>query len=168
MTVQSTYEINPDTGFIGDLAEPSAPHHVDSGVIHVPAAATRIPRPGDPVYYDTTENAFAIPTTQAQTIAAFGVLTYRKDQVANADSFVEFADEDEVEVLDFGTIWVELGSAAEYGQQISWNRADFKWDPVTRITATADLYIRPVEMVGRFAGVDTSIVKARIGYGRVI
>ena len=167
-TIQRSYSINPADGFPGVLAEPSAPHHLESGLMYVPASATRNPRPGDAVYYDTTENAFAIPTTAAQSLLVCGILSYRADKVANASSIVEYLDGEECEVGDLGTFWVTAGAAMEYGQIIAWDRADFKWDPAARVTAIADIVPYPIVCASRIAAVDTGIAKARIGYGRVI
>ena len=167
-TVQQTYNINPNFGFPGAIAEPSAPHALDSGVINVPTAATRTPRPGDAVYYDTTNNAFAIPTTAAQSLAVVGLLSYRRDQVATANSIIQFADGEEVEVAVFGTFWVTAGSAMEYGQAISWDRVDFQWDPYARVTDIASIVQVPIVCVSRLAVAANGIAKARIGYGRVL
>ena len=168
MTVQTTYDINPGPGFAGGLAEPSAPHFIDSGVLHVPAGVTRFPTAGDAVYWDTTENAFAVPTSAAQSILATGILTYRQDTVQTQAGATEFVDGAEIEVGIFGSFWVIAGGAVEWGNQLQWDRTDYKWDALARVTAVTAMHIRPVEMASRQAGVDTSIVKARLGYGRVI
>ena len=168
MSVQLSYAINPDAGFQGLLAEPSSPHRTDSGVIQVGGSITRAPRPGDAVYYNTTENAFEVPTSGAQSLLVNGILTYRKDQVANADSIVEFADGDEVEIITVGVIWLTAGGAVEYGNQVEYQRGDYKWDAKTRVTAIADILPFPVFSVNRFASADTNLFKAAIGYGRAI
>ena len=120
--VQQTYDVNPDIGFAGSLAEPNSPHRVEGGVLHVPAAATRMPRPGDELYYDTTENQWAIPTSAAQSLLVAGILSYRADTVANASSILEFADEAEIEIATMGVWWAVAGSAMEYGTICSWDR----------------------------------------------
>lgn len=166
--VQKSYDINPDVGYAGDIARPSEPHSLDSGLISVPSAATRNPRPGDAVYYDTTANAFAIPTTAAHSLLVCGILSYRADTVANAASILEYGDGDEVEIGVFGTFWVPAGSAVEYGQMISWDRTDFQWDADARVTAIASILPNPIVCVSRKAGAADDMVQARIGYGRVI
>ena len=122
------------------IAEPSAPHHLDSGLLYVPSAATRNPRPGDAVYYDVTQNALRSPQSAAESLLVCGILSYRQDQVANADSIVEFLDGAEVQIGDFGTFWVVAGGAVEYGQIISWDRADFKWDAAARVRPLRPLF----------------------------
>ena len=168
MAVQTSYEINPDRGFPGSLARPTEPHALDSGVMVVPAAATRNPRPGDAVYWDATNNGFAIPTTNAHLLLVCGILSYRKDQVANVDSIVEYVNGEEVEVGVLGTFWVTAGGAVEYYSQLEWQHGDYKWDAKSRVTTIATIVSVPIVCVSRFAGADTEIVQARIGYGRVI
>ena len=185
--VQQNYNINPTTGFIGDLAEPSAPHLSDSGVIHVPTSG-RKPRPGDAVYWNRTENAFSIPTDAATLRLVCGLLTYRKDQVASSTSVVEYSDGDEIEVAKLGAYWVKAGSAMEYEDRIAWDVADYQWDPdpitdfvadgsdLTTTQALANNIKAILNEVGRYPIVCVSrlpvaasgIAKARIGYGRVL
>ena len=103
--VQRSYELYPDYGYPGQIAQGYGLFHVEEGPIHVPAAATRKPRPGDAVYYDKTENGFAIPTSAAQSARVLGILTYRSDTVANEESILEYDDEDAVQVCVFGTVF---------------------------------------------------------------
>ena len=168
MAVQSSYSIYPERGFPGSLARPSEPHALDGGGAYVPAAATRKPRPGDAVYYDTTNNGFAIPTTAAQLLLVSGILSYRADTVQTTASIVEFSNGDEVEVAIFGTFWVVAGSAMEYGQIIGWDLTDFAWDPDARVTTVATIVPNPIVCVSRTAVAAAGIAEARIGYGRVI
>lgn len=194
--VQGTYEVNPDVGFPGAIARPYEPHALDSGLIHVPTGATRRPRPGDAVVYDQTEDAYKLPTSDAESLEVAGILSYRADTVQDASQVTEFADGDEVEVAVLGTWWVRAGSAVEYGDRLAWDRADFKWDPqadpaasaIADLTGTVNLALVnqlkdavivsvnaalaslsriPIVCVSRFAGADTDIVMARIGFGRV-
>ena len=120
--VQTNYEINPDRGFPGLLAQPSAPHALDSGILSVPTSATRNPQPGDAVYYDATANAYAVPTSAAHSLAVCGILSYRQDTVADSDSIVRFVDGDEIEVAVLGGFWVTAGSAVEYNQLLTWDQ----------------------------------------------
>lgn len=178
MAVQRSYDINPARGYPGALARPSEPHALDSGVIHVPANA-RNPRPGDALYYDEAENAFAIPTSGAQSGLVCAILSYRADQVANAESIVEYSDGDEIQFARLGTFWVRAGAAMEYGQRIAWDRADYEWDPVADPALAANPSIATVnallEALGRYPIVCVSrepvaasgIAQAQIGYGRV-
>ena len=38
--VQTQYSINPEVGFVGDIARPNEPFALDSGILSVPAGAT--------------------------------------------------------------------------------------------------------------------------------
>lgn len=167
MSVQTSYAINPDRGFAGGLAQPSAPHFVDSGRIYVPAGATRIPRPGDPVLYDKDQNAFRLPAANER-ISVVGILSYRRDALQQTDGHVQFANGAEVEVAIMGGFWVEAGAAVEYGDQIVWQTDDYKWNPVARAAAIGEQHIRPIECASRKAASDGELIIARIGYGRVI
>ena len=75
----------------------------------------------------------------------------------------------EIEVALFGCFWVVAGGAVEWGEQLIWDRVDFKWNALAQCHC-GDRYAHPAGGDGQaaMAGVDTSIVKARIGYGRVI
>lgn len=166
---QTSYEINPDIGFAGKLAEPNSPHRVEAGILHVPSGATRMPRPGDVLYYDTTENQWAIPTSAAQSLLVGGILSYRADTVANAASILEFADEAEIEVATMGFWWAVAGSAMEYDAICSWDRSDFKYDTDARVTAVASIV--PYPMVCKQRGgvsADGDLFKLALGIGRVI
>ena len=167
--VQSAYAVNPDTGFPGSLAEPGSPHRVEAGTLHVPSGATRNPRPGDALYYDTTENKFAIPTDAAQSLLVCGILSYRADTVQNAQSILEFLDDAEIEVATMGVWWATAGSAMEYGTICSWDRSDFQYDADARVTAIAEIVPCPMVCLQR-GGVsaDGDIFKLGLGMGRVI
>ena len=173
-SVQTTYATYPERGYAGLPARPTEPHTLDAGLLHVPTGATRNPRPGDAVYYDAGENAFAIPTSAAESLLVCGILSYRQDTVANDDDIVEFKNDDEVQVGVFGTFWVVAGSAMEYGQAIGWNRTDFEWDPLSTTAATtvAELNARlryvNITCVSRQAVAADGLAMARIGYGRIL
>ena len=167
MVVQRSYSINPDRGFPGTIAEPNSMKRIEAGVMRVPAAGDT-PRPGYAVYYDATNNAWALPTNAATSLRASGILSYPADTVANAASIVEFKDGDEIEVITNGVVWLVAGGATERHQQVHWDRSDFKWNTLARVTAVADMYTNPVESVNRVAVADEGLFKAAIGYGRVI
>ena len=143
MPVQVDYGRYPEKGYLGDVARPAEPFAFDLGLAHVPTSG-RKPRPGDAVYYDTTANGFAVPTTAAQRTAVIGIVSYDPGVVsstlasaptdANSDQFVEFYDDDPIKICVFGTVWVRAGSAMEYGQvvqQDTYSTPDYKWDPYT-------------------------------------
>ena len=169
MAIQLSYEINPEIGFVGDLARPNEPHSLDSGVLVVPAAATRMPRPGDALYYDTANDGFAIPTTAARRcMATVGILHYRRDAVVESGATVAFGDGAEIEVAVFGTFWVSASAAMEYGQRIHWDTATFDWSPKTTPNSVANLGRLAIVCVSRHAVGVGGIAQARIGYGRIL
>ena len=166
-TVQQSYSINPDIGYPGQIAEPNSPTRVEAGTLFVPSAGDP-PRPGYAVYFDTANDGWRLPNNAATTLRASGILTYRADVVASATSFVEFSDGEEVFVVTMGVVWLTAGGATERHQQIEWDRTDFKWNTVTRVSAIANMLTNPVESYNRQSVVDDGIFKAAIGYGRVI
>lgn len=167
--VQAAYSINPDVGFPGKLAEPNSPHRTEAGTLHVPSTATRNPRPGDALYYDTAQDQWAIPTSAAQSLLVVGFMTYRADVVQNESSVLEFKNGDEIEVATMGVFWATAGSAMEYGTICSWDRADFKYDADARVAAVAAIVPLPMVCLQR-GGVaaDGDLFKLGLGMGRVI
>ena len=116
MVVQNSYSINPPIGFPGTIAEPNSPTRVEEGVLHVDSGATRAnPRPGDALFYNNGQNSWQVPITAADQLAVGGILTYPADTVANAASIVQFSDNDKIEVITMGVVWVVAGSASERG-----------------------------------------------------
>ena len=167
--LQTNFAVYPARGFPGMIAQPGAPMVTDVGPLHVPTPGTsRNPRPGDALYYDTTEDAFAIPTTAAQSLIVCGILGFRQDHIGVAGSaVVEYEDEDQVQVIRVGSVWVTAGSAIEYNGLIAWDRADYKWDALTAPAAFANLVDFPIYCADRNASADNAITQARIGYGRI-
>ena len=54
MSLQRTYQINPDVGFPGQIAEPNSPHRIEAGRINIDLPPPHVPilRPGDSVFYN--------------------------------------------------------------------------------------------------------------------
>ena len=168
MSVQQSYSINPAVGFPGEIAEPSSPHRVEYGVLHVASADTRAnPRPGDALYWDDTNNAWRVAHNAATQLTLQGILSYRIDDIAGSDSILQYRSGDNIEVITMGVVWVTAGGAVERGQQIQMQTNDWKYNSVTRASAIADMIIVPVVCFSA-SGTDNAIVKAAIGYGRVI
>ena len=182
MAIQSNYEINPDLGFPGDIAQPGFPHAFDSGAAQVPANG-RKPRPGDALYYDAANDGWAVPTDAATLLLVSGICTYRKDTVQNRANIVEFEDGDELEIGVFGSFWVTADAALQYGQRMTFDIANFRWEaggepnlagadatPATVAsvnTALASLGRASVYCASRIAVAANGLAIARIGYGRL-
>ena len=168
MTVQQTYTINPPVGFAGTIAEPNAPTRTERGILRVPAAATRAnPRPGDSLFWNTAQNAWEVPDTAAEQILVEGILTYRTDTVQSASSILQFSNGDEIEIVTMGVVWVQAGGNVERGNQLQMQTDDWKYDSHARVTGIANVRILPIVCYSA-SGADTHIVKAGIGFGRVI
>ena len=135
--VQSSYQTYPDVGFPGQIAQGSGPYFIEEGPLYVPSGG-RKPRPGDALCWDSTQNAFKIPTDNAESGRVLGILSYRVDTVANAASILEYEDGDSIQICVFGTLFVKAGGAVEYGDRIEWNRSDYDWDPAGAL-ANADV-----------------------------
>ena len=149
MSVQSNYTRYAQEGYVGDLARPSEPYAFDAGLAQVPTGG-RKPRPGDAVYYDVTNNGFAVPTDAVTSRLVSGIVSYDpgtvasrrilpEDSNANSDSFVEFDDGAALKVGVFGTFWVIAGGPVEYGQRVAWQTDDQKWDAQADPAAIAAL-----------------------------
>ena len=187
-SIQQSYSIYPDIGYVGTIAQPTAPHATASGLISVPDGTTA-PRPGHALYYNTANNRFALPlagngaAAVASRNAVCGILGYRMDTVAGEDDQVSFEDGDEIQFFVFGTVWVRAGTAMEYGQALAWQPGDQQWDVSTRSPATAPANLNavpafveaalasltryPVVCVSRDPVSAGGIAMAQIGYGRV-
>ena len=165
--VQTQYSINPEVGFVGDIARPNEPFALDSGLLSVAGAVITEPTPGMGVYWETSTDRFRVADSAATRLLICGILHYRKDDVQDADDNVVFADGDFVEVCVMGTIWVTAGASAEYNQILEFE-ADGRWDGIARQTAIASIKGKPVVSASRFSAVDTNIIEARIGYGNVL
>ena len=145
--IQTQYNRYQQAGWPGALARPNEPHAFHIGVLHVPSGATRTPRPGDPVYYDATENQYAIPTTAAQLNAVCGIIVYDSGTVqaeltspptdANSPAYIEYKDNAEIKVGFAGTYFGIAGEAQEYDDLLVWDLTDFKWDVRAAATVAA-------------------------------
>lgn len=177
MTFQIQYDINLQRGYNGSLAEDAGPFQVDRVPAQVPSGG-RIPRPGDSVYWDSTNNGAATVTSGDQQESAFGIVTYfpgilgsRLSAVpsgANSDTFVEYADGDIMPVIVMGTVWLLSGGALEYGDQIVQHSTDRDWVTGTNAQpSNLNVLIRSAVHCIDVSVADAGIFKGRIGYGRV-
>ncbi len=145
--IQQRYRAHQQEGWPGALARPNEPHIYHTGTLHVPSAG-RKPRPGDAIVYDAAEDAFKLPTTDAEDAKVCGILSYDQGVVqksldavpsgVNSEAYVEYADEDIVKVGVMGTFFVIAGVALEYGQLVEWQRDDYQWDVLADLTAAGN------------------------------
>ena len=180
MVIQTNYSINPGIGTPGVLVRPTSPHAMDSGQIRVPTSG-RNPQPGDAIYYDRTNNRFALPIDDATNRLVCGILGYRFDTIQEDDQTIQFDNDDFVQIFTMGTVWVRAGDAVEWGDLLRWQTDDYKWNAHTRATLStsdtytdaavnaviADLGRYPIVCVSPEPVADEGIAMAQIGYGRV-
>jgi len=194
-SIQQSYSIYPDIGYVGVLARPTEPHATASGLINVPSSLARAPQPGDALWYDSSSNRFRVPETDAHLKNVCAILGYRMDTVAEADSTVKFTDGEEIQFFIHGTVWVTAGTAMEYGDRLSWDKSDSRWDVLPRpdvaianLTGAVNLALvnslknsvveaingalddlgrYPVTCVSRDPVAVGGLAMAQIGYGRV-
>ena len=177
MSFQGAYEINPGRGYIGALARDAEPWAIDQVPAQVPTSGRNV-RPGDQVYWDTTNNGAAAVTDAAQQELAFGIATYFPGRVAeilssipsgaNSPNYVQYKDGELMPVLVMGTVWLLAGAALEYGTQIVQHATDRDWVVGTNAQPSNlnTLLKAPVHCVDT-AVTDASVFMARIGFGRV-
>ena len=173
---QLNYQIYQQGLWPGMIAAPKAPYHIIQGRAQVPSSG-RKPRPGDSLYYDTTNEGWAFPTSAAQRILVRGICVYDAATVpdtlasvpsnANSDKFIQYDDGMILKVCLHGIVAVTAGAGIdpfEIVQQL----ADHKYDPFTRPTTVAAMHSAPIEYVGDDAAVDNQIIPVAIGYGRAV
>ena len=186
-SIQQTYSIYPEIGYVGTLAQPTSPHATASGLIHVPSSGDA-PRPGDALYYNRSENQFALPLSGSSAAAVAsrnavcGILGYRMDTVATEDDIVEYSDNDEIQFFVMGAVWIRAGTAMEYGDLLEWQTDDRRWDVVNRTpvaganiaavitsvnAALNELGRYPIVCVSRDPVAAGGLAMAQIRYGRV-
>ena len=136
MAVQNAFNVNPEVGYLGQCSRPGSPKATEAGVLSVPSGATRIPRPGDALFWHATSDAWRIPTSAAQSLLVTALLTYRVDTVQGADSILQFVDGAEIEVATMGFYFVQAGNAIEPQSNVHWDRS--------RTTSTTPLPARPL------------------------
>ena len=173
MAIQRVFRRHQQPGWVGGLARPDAPYAYDTGQLHVPTSGRKA-RPGDGVIWDTTQNQYKVPTTDAEEFLVVGIVAYDAGTVQstlttaptteNSDQYIEYDDDAIIKVAVLGTFYVIAGGAVEYGDILRHQMNDYKWD-VDIPTSYAELFKRAVECVSK-SGADGDIIEARIGYGR--
>ena len=153
-SVQQSYSINPEVGFAGQIAEPNSPMRIEQGVLHVPAAGTT-PRPGYAVYYDTGNNAWALPTNAATSLRASGILTYRADGVANnSDISWSLKTNSRFSSSPWAFAGWLLAVPLNAISRCIGTGATSNGILLARVTAVADMYTNPVEAMNSQAAAD--------------
>lgn len=110
------------------------------GAVNTPTSGVK-PRPGYPVYYNTTRNRWEVPTTAADIAQIQGVLLYRKNDRINDSGYTEYEDNTIADILIRGSLWVDSGAALNPMQRVTWDHSGADWiaGAVPTISALADL-----------------------------
>ena len=168
MSVQNVFNINPEVGFIGQCSRPGSPKTSEAGILFVPTAATRFPRPGDALLWDTTNDAWRVPVNAAQSLLVTALFTYRVDVVQAEDSTLTFRSGAQIEVATQGFYFVRAGGAIEPTSIVHWDRADYKYNASIRVSAIANIVPVPFVYHGGGAAADEDIIEVSLGFGRAI
>lgn len=134
--VQANFRVHQQVGWPGSLARPNAPYAYDTGTLHVESAGYK-PRPGDPVYYDATNDDYRAPAA-ANLDDVCGIIVYDQGTVqsvlasaptnANSDHYIEYEDGDIIKVAYVGNFFALAGEALEYNDRLVWDVTERKWD----------------------------------------
>ena len=166
--IQSQFDLYQQIGYPGQIARPNEPWAADRGPMIVNATSTRKGRPGDAVYWDTTNNGFAVPHNVATQLLVIGVIGYDGEVAhqlsavpsgSNSDYIVQYDDDDPIKVITMGSVFLIAGGAVEYSHILRF-QTDHKWNEDTP-TAFADTMYRLIECTS-LTGADTNIIEARI------
>ena len=138
--IQTEYSYYQQKGYVGQLARPYEPHRFELGKLYVATSGTK-PRPGDPVHWNATQNAFQLASSAFDRAQPIGLVSYDTAHVqgslatkpagANSSQFIEYEDGDVVKIMLEGTMWVLAGAAAEFGNRVVYQTTDKKWNADT-------------------------------------
>lgn len=193
LSVQNDFDIHHGLRYLGVFTRPNAPRNIDGLPIHVPAGATRSPRPGDAVYWDPDENQVALCTTAAHAQQALGILTYTIDRLqdelearpagANSRFYISYKDNEAVPVLTCGHIIVTAGEDLKYSDILIYDHSDNTWkkrpnptvtgntiaNAVTSSNAQINLYNNQVPVVYRdtqkLTATTGDLIEVSVGFG---
>jgi len=141
LVFQSTYDVNQGDSFVGQLA--SQPGSiVIPGTVNVPNNGKK-PQPGFPVFYNSSNDGWEVPTTAANIRRIQGIVLYRTTDIPNDSNVVEFDTDDLIDILIRGQIFLKAGGAFDPFTRITWDNGDEDWiagaaPTVAAHTPTAD------------------------------
>lgn len=170
MSIQREYRRHQQAWWVGELSRPYAPYDFDRGPVNL--AANTYLYPGEPVLYNSTNNAFE-PVESTSLRQAIGIIIYDPGTVqvaatrqtdTNADARVRYADNDYVKVGVLGVFVGQCGEACEYGSKMIWDPTARRWDVDG---SPADQYnsFWCVTPIGISNSAD-DLIEIRVGYGR--
>ena len=176
--VQTQFGTSPGAGYPGSLSRAEEPHiYIHPAIFHLPSGGRKA-RPGDPVFYDATENKFALPAKAADLLLTLGIVSYDLGTIqgtlaaiptgSNSNAFIEYEDDAILKVGAMGTFFAIAGEALEFGDLAVWDILTFQWDKLTKPTSIAELHANPVVVASRAPVKVNELVELRFGSGRVI
>ena len=148
-------------------------HMFIKGVVSTPSTNGVIPRPGHPVYYNTTDDRWQVPGTDALTVNIQGILVYRKRDKVDDDGTIEYADGTVVDIMIRGSVWVPAGASLNPMQKINFDPSDGDWVAGTTPNVGAATDVADASNAGQInAAVDSVITNtnaalANFGFTRV-
>ena len=176
MAYQQNYARYQSALWPGMRARPGEPWIVDQLPFYNASASAYV-QPGDPVLYDRTNNAFVLPTSVAQVRQCVGVVVAPRatlpttglavDDDGNSDAGIRYTTGNTITVCVLGTVAVQAGAAAEYGDIMEYQTGDRKWDVRGNVAAIADVPYVPFICVSPAAVADGDIMELRVGVGRI-
>ena len=102
------------------------------GRAHVPTGG-RAPRPGDALVFNSTNERFAVPTTDAERQQVIGVVAYEADRITQVTvsgqdrTFHTQRDDGQpMKIMTCGHMWATAAEALQYGDRLIFN-GDYKW-----------------------------------------
>ena len=122
--VQTRAETYQRRFFRGQVASSGA-QVTRAGTIYVPPGG-KTPRPGDAVIWDRAQQAYRLPTSVAESRRLSGILF--------TDLFRErtgYKTGNPINVLELGSIAIELGGPATFEGRLVFQPDDLAWDQVT-------------------------------------
>ena len=132
MAIQSTYSIRPEAGRPGVIARECQATIPDKGLSKVATGAAK-PQPGWAVYWNDTLKGWTVPQNAVESQLALAVVASPGNRVAEAsnNTTIEFDNNEDIEVISYGHVWVETNSAVEYGDLMEFDATSKKFQKTT-------------------------------------
>lgn len=127
---QTSYNRRPDLGVPGQIAR-TTPDPVSFEVECQVDTNERKPRPGDPVIYDNTAQAFKVPVGAAELAVIKGIVAYTEGTIprGTTEQVIEYDDGDLMPIVTVGFVYLRATTGA--GVNIRFG------DPLTYVPAAS-------------------------------
>ena len=165
--VQSSFNRRQPRGFPGQISRMKAPKVVEIGKLNIPSSTTYKLRPGDAVVWNSTNDAYQPVGSDAARLNIVGIVNWVGGSIGTP---IEYSDDDIIEVVEMGYVYVDAGAALERPALVGWEQESSdtqfrRW--VTQATPTdfTTTPIVPVEVMSPSSAAG-DLIEVRIGYGR--